>query len=434
MKREYLHHMARQYTESPSSFSGVIQSLLRCQSVERTREEATDLIDKIIDAWFLGPRHGQNYTFQSIDGLGAKDALETALAMSAIFRNDPIELQKVIEVHLGQPPWSGDLEMDLLSANFMYGFVTTLDVAAKHGTADITVLIANRDNFKFARKYWFKGRFVNLMANKENWAGLKAWIEFFKVSEDNLIVFPGCTHETLTMRLRPAIYHCLQIGNFDMMDFIVEECESETDEVKEDLHFDILMQAIRSGEVDAVEYALETKRLDMREQLRRYNYFTPLFQALFECQEATKVAIMGLLLEYGADPLQPHHNTKRIPLEYALRQGNFLIDSVQLLWNHEMKLFGTPSLLLSSPARKSYWLRIAFANRYMPFVDVLLRHGTSSVLWRGIKYTIQEIDSTIVSICKETDGRVIIEKDEWASDEDQGDGHNDNEDDPIDHV
>ncbi|KAJ6007756.1 hypothetical protein N7540_011732 [Penicillium herquei] len=341
-KREYLHHRARQYTKRPSSFSGMIQSLLSCQSVKRTRKEEIDLTDKIIDAWFLGDTwtgpcrelkpcppgtrwNPGNYTFQ-IDGFEAKDALETALAMSAIFRKDPIELQKVIDVHLGHHAWSEDLEMDLLEATFMYGFTSTVQVAAKHGTADI-----------------------------------------------------------------------MKIGNFDMVDFIVKECESETDEVKQDLQFDILMQAISSGEVDAVGYALETKGLDMRAQLRRFNYFTPLFQALFECPEATQVAIMDLLLEYGADPLQPHHNTRKIPLEYALMQGTRLIDVVELLWNHEMKVFGIPSLLLSSPARKSYWLRIAVAYRCTPIFDVLLRHGTSSVSWRCKKYTVQKPASTIAS-------------------------------------
>ncbi|KAJ5096885.1 hypothetical protein N7456_007606 [Penicillium angulare] len=350
------------------------------QEYPMTTEEEATMRDNLIDVWILGGKCCAWHALgppADLDGWYAPSGridYTAALACSAALRGNCDELQDILdceprrrEIFYGK--FQGQLRVDILNHSSDFGQVRSLEVASETGTADIMKrLTSNECDMDRAQQIWFRKYFLAMTARAGNWNGLKALVEFIR-SHPRLVA-PGLGLCSLAWRFRPAIRGALRGRNFDILDLLSHELADEVDMIE--FNFEVLMQAIISGKVDAVKYALRRRDVDVNgRHINNYKY-SPLFTALYDSPITPKLPIMTLLLENGADVHQGNSKTGETLMECAVAKG--CNEIVKLIVDHESKLPGSQQ---TSPyiKRRREMLQTAVRYKSASLIEILFMHN-----------------------------------------------------------
>lgn len=432
-KREYLHYKVQQDAESPSVFSRVLRRLADKHGQGRTTEEEYALIDKLMDGWIVNAVKMNPYRdlpssrflpSEVEDLLESSDSspldegivLQQVLAISAIVRGDFVEFQRILDETSGLEVQSPLVSLprfrqDFLSIECSYLNCALLYTVGTFGNADIMrVLLANQRPNSYTQRKWLRGHLAAWTTKEGNRDGLKVLIEHLAAAnEDEVSIFPWTPRKTLSHRLRDSFLQCFIFDRPHMVDTILDCCGEYCN--NPDLHFDILMQAIRSSKVAAVQYALKKAHPQINRQTRAYNYHSPLFFALFTLSESKRTRggitrdgrkmIMKTLLESGADLLQTHRETKKTVLQYAIEKKRH--STIEFILNYETELYGTPSVLSGDSENRSFWLRTAFHGRCFFLIDLLVQNGVTRFKGKRRSYDARMVDSSEDEISDDED-------------------------------
>ena len=337
--------------------------------------------------------------------------LQLGLALSAVVRGDIPELQSLLDRNSGvllprENPYECRDLLNIEECTFYKSSVVA--AAAKFGTADIMrVLVANQHKFPCTQTLRFRGDLAADAVRYGNREVLEVLIEdLLTAREEHVTIFPSTPKKSISHRMRPIFLACFESVCFslDIADDVMKQCEAHSEDP--DLHFDILMQAIKSGSTEAVRFALKKASPLINHQPKTYNYQSPLFLALyfewkmrFPCLHA-RLPLIKVLLENGADPMQIHPKTKKSILEHLAMRGDREFTAVLL--EHEKKLGGMSSLLSCSPERQSYWLRIAIRWRCYPLIEFLLDNTeVNRFVTRRTEYLVEREDLHVAKIAPE---------------------------------
>lgn len=406
----------------------------------RTAEGDFILADKLIDAWLINrgantyninldlksdpdeyimdswTMHDYLFEFEfdseidsELEPFDFHLSLQLGLALSAIIRGDGPELQSLIDRNPGVLlPMKNPYECrDFLNTTDCTLFESSIvAAAAEFGNADIMrVLVANQHKFPCTQILWFRGRLAAEAVRHGNREGLKVLIEGLQTARvEDVTVFPSHPKKSISHRMRSIFLTCFNLARLDIADDILNQCEAYSK--NPDLHFDILMQAIKSGSSEAVRYALKKASALINHQTKAYNYQSPLCFALYyewkvqyPCMEG-RIPLIRALLENGADPSQIDPKTKKSILEHVIMRRDHILTI--LFINHEKKLGGMSSVLSCSPERQSFWLRIAVRWKCQPLIDLLLDNTVvEKFVWRRTEYLVQREDLNPAEIIPE---------------------------------
>ena len=438
-KREYLHYKVQRDAESPSNFSRTLRRLADQSGQSRTAEEEYALIDKLMDGYMVDiikitPFHDLpscKFLPSKVEGLlKASDSspmdegiiFQQLLAISAIVRGDAIEFQRILDRMSGLEVQSPLVNLSRFRQDFLSIEFASLTPALMHpvgafGNADIMrVVLANKRPNTYTQRKWLRGELTAVTAGYGNRDGLTPLIEHLAAAnEDEISIFSWTPRKSLSHRLRGTFLRCFTRNppKLDMADVILEHCGADANDP--DLQFDILMQAIKSGDVDAVQYALKKARPQINRQTKAYNYHSPLFFTFFTVRQGSptnyqtlragrlsgRLPVMKALLENGADLSQPHVETGKTLLQYAIERKSH--STIELILDYETELYGVPSLLSGDSENRSFWLRTAFHGRCFFLIDLLVQNGVTRFKGKRGSYDARMIESSEDEISDDED-------------------------------
>ena len=317
-----------------------------------TAKEQTVMRDNFIDVWPLGRKccawHGLGPPTdpnRRYCRSGQID-LDAVLASSAALRGDCDELQGILDRVPRRQGWgnafdhqfAGHCHLDVFNHSSDFGRVRFYEVAGQVGNAEIMkTLTSNECYMSRCHLITYRKKFPTVTARAGNWVALKTLIHHFR--RHPRTVSPSVGYGSLAWRFRTAIHGAVTGGKFHILELLRLELQDEVDMVE--FNFEILMQAIRYGDISAVQYALQRKNIDINgKHINNYDD-SPLFRAFFETPSILNLPILRLLLAHGADVHEHRLKTGKTLMEYAVARE--CDEVMELIVTHEKRLPGSRS-------------------------------------------------------------------------------------------
>ncbi|KAL2836761.1 ankyrin repeat-containing domain protein [Aspergillus pseudoustus] len=290
--------------------------------------------------------------------------LQIALARDAITRNDSVTLQNVLEdgedaggVHL---LWS-----------HLFG-TSPLCIAARIGTREIMETLLQYGT-------WHGGgperAAMKIAIHCGNRAVLDAWLDPERLSRRS----DSCPWQTF----RTAFIEFARVGDMEMVEYLSGRCGWYWTDPS-GTHFDVFMEAIRSGQLAVAEWILKLGWFEIEYATARFtNPKTALFVALHDCEPGVRVPMVRMLLSHGADPNELCPSVKGTPLQAAIRLNDPQL--VHLLLDHGADASArTPGSIQRLRTRLRAPLLYAARRGDVQLVRKLFKHGANPlVVFRG---------------------------------------------------
>lgn len=374
LKCQYIHWKIKQHPHTPCFFSALVEEILSLQAEEITTKEQKDvLIEKLVDAVACGhydPReifdhhlwelHQARYPdrlpiySRRSEPLGV--TLKIFLAVSAILRGNCAELQTLLDQGLAA---------DTRSPSFQ---LVPLDVAAKKGSKEIIKLLGCP--LEYRASFYYTTDALSVAARSGNKEALEIWIPILRKN-----------YHDAPARLSHAMRGAVRIGRMDMVQFIESFCEEELDE----LRAETFMEAIRAGQVTAVQSYLDQSGFNPNNIRVHTDKKGPLFVALHECPPPRRIQMLKILLERGADANEVSPARTRRPLLRAVKQDD--VEAAALLLKHGAEP--------NAAGARERPLAVAM-SRKPPMFRLLLDHGANRIYRRdGKKFMIKDDAKTL---------------------------------------
>jgi hypothetical protein len=281
-----------------------------------------------------------------------------ALTASAIIRGDCEELQKLIDAH--DDPEYGPLVF-LWEKSVRFGGIRPLSIAGSKGSTEaIRLLIANDSKSKF-RIWAHRGNLFKVVAKEGNTGTLKAWIECFK-----------STNEDLAARVHGTVIHAVRTQRSHIAEFIEKECGIGIE--KSSVMFDMFMDSVIKLRFSQVRLYLKHGGFDINMETERFRY-EPLHGVIWANKKTPDLQLVTFLLVHGADPNKFNRKARLTPLQVAVKRGNVAL--AQLLIEHGADI--NDSRVFQKGKSRMPLIHVAVENRTAPMIRLLLEYGLERV-------------------------------------------------------
>lgn len=310
-------------------------------------EEQNVMRDNFIEVWPLGHKCCAWHALGPLTDPNARYCrsgkldLDAVLACSAALRGDCDELQGILDLlprskdrgNQFDYQLAGRCHLDLFNHSSEFGQVRFYEVASQVGNSEIMkTLTSNERYMNRVHLITYRKKFPTVTARAGNWVALETLIHHFR--RHPRTVSPSVGYGSLAWRFRTAIHGAVTGGKFHILELLSLELKDKVDMVE--FNFEILMQAIRSGDISAVQYALRKETIDINgRHINNYDD-SPLFSAFFERSSTLKLSILRLLLQHGADVHERRLRTGKTLIEYAVARE--CDEAVKLIVDHEKRL------------------------------------------------------------------------------------------------
>ncbi|KAL2862691.1 ankyrin repeat-containing domain protein [Aspergillus lucknowensis] len=389
LKLRYLRHKLQQHATAPCIFSNWIHGMLELdEAKDATGTERRDLlIEKLLYAVAGGRYHPaelfcadrvalfmewywrQRGYESRIEWEPLSTTFQLLLACSAIKRGDADELDRL-------------LRQGLDSTRYSYRFgLMPLDVAAKRGNGAIVRTLIKHDCPLYYRFQHNWTSVLSVAARSGNKDGLGGWVEDFKSRSWNGMGY----------RLDRAIQSVARIGNVDMLEFLLNQCDSH----QQELRYKALIEAVENGQGVVVDRLLDHGGFDPDFAAGPCPK-GPLLTALQCKQETQRLEMVKVLLERGADPNRVYPGASLTPLQKALEMKDIATARLLVDYGANVNAKSLPPSCRYRRKRVPPLLLVAAKLQNGPLIRLLLDRGINPIFaWRGKKYHVQTQEEPI---------------------------------------
>jgi hypothetical protein len=212
-----------------------------------------------------------------------------------------------------------------------------------------------------------------VVAKEGNTGTLKAWIECFK-----------STNEDLAARVHGAVIHAVRTQRSHIAEFIEKECGIGIE--KSSVIFDMFMDSVIKLRFSQVRLYLKHGGFDINMETERFRY-GPLHGVIWANKKTPDLQLVTFLLVHGADPNKFNRTARLTPLQVAVKRGNVAL--AQLLIEHGADI--NDSRVFQKGKSRMPLIHVAVENRTAPMIRLLLEYGLErEYLHRGRRIEIRE--------------------------------------------